>query len=754
MRPNILRKSMVFIIIILFFGVSVSACDCEKDNEKDDYFEEIDYYPLTREDIDAFQKQVEREGWTYTVGENSVTKYSIDELCGLKEPEDWWINARFDTLEISDDLPEAFDWREEVQGGMPAIRDQASCGSCWAFGTMAPLECNIKIKDGIEEDLSEQWLVSCNQDGYSCSGGWWCHDYFREGGKTDPCGDSGAVLEEDFPYTASNSPCNCPYPHEYFIEDWAYVGDPGGVAPVEEIKQAIYDFGPVSVAVCVNNEFKAYTEGVFNGPTCHSINHAVALVGWDDNQGTEGVWYLRNSWGDDWGEDGYMRIEYGVCDVGYRTVYIRYRDPIRINLPDGLPKEVLPGEVKTVTVQIEEIADDYVEDTGKLHFRTNGGSFETKDLEHISGDLYEVTLPAALCGEKPEFYFSAEGEKTGMIYNPYNAPENYYSMLVGILTPVLVDDFESDFGWTVENDPNLVTGAWERGEPVGGGDRGDPPSDFDNSGQCYLTDNRDGDSDIDDGITWLISPTIDLSQGSDAKIDFALWYTNNYGNDPNNDLFKVYISNDNGQEWEVVEIIGPATPVPTGWHEHSFMVSDYVTPNSNMKIKFEASDLNDGSVVEAGIDAFCASTYECNNPESDLQCEGTLKWTEVNAGKTVKSSISIKNIGEEYSLLDWMITEYPNWGTWTFTPSSGEDLKIDDNPITVEVEVIAPTETDKEFTGKVKIENIENSEDFDEITVSLTTPRIRQLSRNNFIHFIERLLKSWQFPILRTIFGL
>ena len=743
----------VFVVIILFLGASVSACDCDRKSEPFFGYEKTNRGPLTSQEITELQIQADREGWTFSVGENSATQYSIDELCGLVEPEDWWINAKFDPCEKRDDLPDKFDWREEVDGGLPSIKNQGSCGSCWAFGTVAPLECNIKIKDGIEVDLSEQWLVSCNQDGYGCGGGWWCHDYFRENGKTDPCGDSGAVLEENFPYTASNAPCGCPYPHDYFIEDWAYVGDPGGVAPTDAIKQAIYDYGPVSVAVCVNNAFSSYNGGIFSGPTCHSINHAVCLVGWDDNQGSEGVWFLRNSWGTGWGESGYMRIEYGVCDVGYRTVYIRYRDPIKINLPDGVPKDVLPGVTETVNVQIEEIADDYVQGSGKLHFRNNGGSFSTIDLNPISGDIFEASIPAALCGETPEFYFSAEGENTGVIYNPYNAPDTVYSMLVGKLTPVFVDDFESDYGWAVENDPYITTGQWERGNPVGGGDRGDPSKDFDKSGKCFLTDNRDGDSDIDGGITWLISPTFDLSQGSDAFIEYAIWYTNNYGNDPNNDLFKIYISNDNGQDWVLIDIIGPNTPVPTGWHEYNFMVSHYVSPTNFMKVKFEASDLNEGSVVEAGIDAFSASSFECVNPESDLQTDGNLVWSSVKAGDLVKGSISIRNVGTVTSLLNWMITEYPDWGTWTFTPDSGEDLSPDDGTISVDVEVVAPETENHEFTGNVKIENVDDSSDFDIITVKLTTPRYKQLSRLNFMDFLPRIFKNWEFPIFKVIFG-
>ncbi len=100
------------------------------------------------------------------------------------------------------DLPDAFDWRDV--DGVTSVKNQASCGSCWAFGTVGPLECNIKIKDGIEVDLSEQWLVSCNRDGWGCGGGWWAHDYHEW--KDDPCDGVGAVLEEYFPYQALDLP--------------------------------------------------------------------------------------------------------------------------------------------------------------------------------------------------------------------------------------------------------------------------------------------------------------------------------------------------------------------------------------------------------------------------------------------------------------------------------------------------------------------------------------------------------------------
>jgi len=281
-----------------------------------------------------------------------------------------------------------------------------------------------------------------------------------------------------------------------------------------------------------------------------------------------------------------------------------------VSHPNGLPGIIEPGESPTLTIKIEEMGDTYVPGTGYIHYRYEQGTYETLPLTQNESNL-EVTLPPVTCGTIPEYYFSLNGSVTGTFYDPLSAPTETYSFRVGTLTPVFSDNFETDTGWIVENDLSLTGGAWERGIPIGGGDRGDPPGDYDGSGNCYLTQNVDGDSDVDDGTTWLISPLLDVTPATDVKISYAIWYTNDYGSAPYSDVFHVHVSNNGGATWELVQTIGPESA--SGWKVYSFWINDYVSPTSQVKVRFEASDLGDGSVVEAGVDAFCVNLFNCTN---------------------------------------------------------------------------------------------------------------------------------------------
>lgn len=289
---------------------------------------------LSLAQIDSLKAEAKAQGWTFQITANPATQYSIDQLCGLKEPPNWREGAKFDDMSRSRSasaaaLPSKFDWRTQITDGLPPVRNQLSCGSCWAFSTVGAFECAIKIKDGVNVDLSEQYLVSCNQHGWGCGGGWWAHDMHTN--VADACGGVGAVMDTLFPYQQADVPCNCPYKHDYKLDGWSYIGGQWSTPTVEQIKQAIIDHGPVSVAVSVNNAFQAYGGGVFNGCQDGDINHAVVLVGWDDSQGPAGVWIMRNSWGPWWGEGGgYMRIPYDCSMIGYNSTYVNYRGRVAI----------------------------------------------------------------------------------------------------------------------------------------------------------------------------------------------------------------------------------------------------------------------------------------------------------------------------------------------------------------------------------------------------------------------------------------
>jgi hypothetical protein len=380
------------------------------------------------------------------------------------------------------------------------------------------------------------------------------------------------------------------------------------------MKQAIMQYGPISVAVHANSAMQAYNGGIFNGCANGEINHGVVLVGWDDDQGTDGVWIMRNSWGTGWGEDGgYMRMPYGCSYIGYGACYVDYAGMagLSFDYPSGVPTILAPDQPTTFQVVVEgESGGVPVSGTGQLHYVVEGGTPETVSMTETSPNQYDAVLPAVSCGLKVEFYVSAEEATDGRIYDPDPASPNL-AMSASQVEVAFEDDFETDKGWTVSGD--ATDGQWDRGVPVGGGDRGDPPTDFDGSGQCYLTDNVDGDSDVDDGSTYLESPVFDLSD-ADGLIHYARWYSNDFGSNPNNDLFRIYISNDGGGSWAQVESVGPIEQASGGWFENSFWVSDFVTPTSQMKLRFNASDLINGSVVEAGVDDVLVTRYACGAP--------------------------------------------------------------------------------------------------------------------------------------------
>ncbi|MFQ6007912.1 MAG: M28 family peptidase, partial [Candidatus Zixiibacteriota bacterium] len=317
----------------------------------------------------------------------------------------------------------------------------------------------------------------------------------------------------------------------------------------------------------------------------------------------------------------YMSFPYmtKMVKVSLATAYVvnatAWPQPVVVfDYPEGVPKMLDPGVPTTFDVVVSGAWEGVpVPGSGQLHYAVDGGGYTTVFMTEISTNHYEATLPAADCDTKFTFYVSADEETYGTFYDP-DTSSPYTAVVATGSTVVFEDDFETDKGWTVYGD--ALDGQWDRGVPVGGGDRGDPPTDFDGSGQCYLTDNVDGNSDVDDGTTYLESPTFDLSLG-DGEIHYARWYSNNVGNAPFSDVMNIYISNNNGTTWTLVETVGPVEQA----------AGDFVTPTSQMKMLFEVSDLGAGSVVEAAVDDFTVTVYDCEAYVFYISTDSLPDWT-------------------------------------------------------------------------------------------------------------------------------
>jgi len=303
--------------------------------------------------------------------------------------------------------------------------------------------------------------------------------------------------------------------------------------------------------------------------------------------------------------------------------------PLAFAFPDGLP-ELIDPHGDTIRVEVSgQNGGTPQPDTGVLHLSAEGPYISIAMVE-ISSNVYDAVFPALGCGTVAQYYFSAETTELEVITNPLFAPNDHYAAVsAASQQTAFLDSFEADQGWLVTDVPGVTAGSWSRGVPVGGGDRGDPPTDADGSGQCYLTDNVDGDSDVDNGTTILTSPLMDASQGIPV-ISYWRWFSNTAGSNPLQDIFVVEVSDDSGGTWTELETVGPAGPeVDGGWFKKEFLVDDFVDLTNRFVIRFIASDTDPQSVVEAGVDGVQLSRLDCGaTPLGDLDGDGIVGITD------------------------------------------------------------------------------------------------------------------------------
>lgn len=198
--------------------------------------------------------------------------------------------------------------------GATAVRNQGSCGSCWAFAAVATLESSYALNNGELVDLSEQDILGCSGAGNCSQGGWYSGVY--EWMMRDY--SAKISLEKDSPYNQIDNCSLANNPFDISVVNYGqipYYDVFTGKNDVRDIKQALVTHGAVAAGLfSSNDDFMTYKGGVIRGNTGGSSDHAIAIIGWDDSKQ---AWLIKNSWGPYWGEEGYGWVGYDACNVGF-----------------------------------------------------------------------------------------------------------------------------------------------------------------------------------------------------------------------------------------------------------------------------------------------------------------------------------------------------------------------------------------------------------------------------------------------------
>jgi len=213
-----------------------------------------------------------------------------------------------------DAVPSTLDWR--TKNMVTPVKDQQQCGSCWAFSVTENIESMWCMKNNLDcttfAPLAPQEIVDCDTVDAGCEGGDPPTAYqfvMSEGGMED---------ESDYPYTAQDGTCAFNKADvKVTISNWHYAA-PANKDDETTMQANLVSWGPLSI--CVDAEpWQDYTGGVLMASDCSSspsdLDHCVQLVGYDTTQSTP-FWIVRNSWNTDWGENGYIRLQYGKNTCG------------------------------------------------------------------------------------------------------------------------------------------------------------------------------------------------------------------------------------------------------------------------------------------------------------------------------------------------------------------------------------------------------------------------------------------------------
>jgi C1A family cysteine protease len=269
--------------------------------------------------LESLQTQLSKKGNDWVAAETSFSALSADDQkrsLGLDVSEDE-IQATEKAIKAVESLqsklsskfaesfsaPAAIDWRNNGGDYTTSVKDQASCGSCVSFATIATIESRMNIacrNPNLDPNYSEAFLFYCGC-GNCCPSGW------NFPPALDFCKNTGVALDSAFPYTPGNQPCKAGVTPSFKITSWA------SVLSIADRKNVIATKGPVVAGMEVFEDFSYYHTGVYKHTSGASRGyHAVSVVGYDDNLQ---CWIVKNSWGPGWGDNGFFKIAYGQCKI-------------------------------------------------------------------------------------------------------------------------------------------------------------------------------------------------------------------------------------------------------------------------------------------------------------------------------------------------------------------------------------------------------------------------------------------------------
>ncbi len=639
--------------------------------------------------LDEVRRIIVDRDLDWVAGETTVSLMSAEEyeaMCALRIPEGQTfiapvIDENWRTIGRG-----SFDWRDF--NGVSPVKNQANCGSCWAFCTVAMLESYVMIVDGVTPDLSEQQLVSCNSYGYDCGGGWLdCVSYFVNPGMAD---------ESCMPYQASNLPCAASGCEKIAIaDDWSYTGD-----SVSAIKAALVD-GPVACAVYASDAMSYYSGGCFSWGTTSSVNHGVLIVGYDDSDCSgDGAWIVKNSWGTGWGENGFFRIKYGDSAIGYGSTRISYSTSQRATLAisdyavedsvigdgDGY---IDPGESLDLMVSLGNTGNIPATGVGavltcsqpEIIITQNFATWPTVPAgqQKPASSRFKIQIPDDFpVGKRLEFNLAItcnEGASTDSIMT-----------FSGAVDLVYWNSFEgsTDENWT--HSEIAVQDDWQRGTPNGTSiyDPDSAPHGTKIWGNDLGPNGWNGEYKPDVHNT-LTSPEFTVTTTENVHLNFMRWLTVE-GN--TKDKARILIN-----ETVVWENPVDTDLMDTEWVDVDLDISSYIQPDTAFQVTFELQTDATGEFGGWNIDDLTLFSILPDSEPEPGDFPVTLKFVQnqssFTGGDTFDLTLTARNLGDAVEGFLFVVLQYgdavwfyPTWSSdVTFEGITLDALEISSMPV-------------------------------------------------------------------------